>query len=519
VSPTIEETTSEAPAAAPVRRRALGAATVFSDYSSVLAARIASVVLSLGSVLLLTHLLAPAQYGVLALLTVVATLVFTVTSAWTSTAVARYGREEFERNGSVAAVTWARVALTAPLIFAAAALLVALKLLHVLPPEFSWALVWLAVGYGAVLVASEHAVLVLEAMGRIKLSALGMILQQAAIVGAIAFVYVTGLAKSPIAIASIWLAGTVVVTIAFSATAFRTAFWPASLDRTMLRRLLRFSTPMIAFTVSQYVIRSVDLVVIRAFGTAADLGIYAVAYQGYSVLQAIGTAAPPILTPLFVSLRSAREEHLIERYFERVVPQLTFILATAMGIGALFTAWLVPIVFGHGFSGAADPLTVLLFPAVLFFSASLFAPIVVLHERTKAVGAINVVAAVVNVVGDLVLIGPVDMGSTGAAVATLAALIVVFAGYFVVARQCTGVNARFPVGVFAPLIVGIGLALALPSATLAVAIGVPAVLVCGITTQLALKLFQVQDSQMIEGLDMPPRLKRLALRGLAVVAR
>ncbi len=257
---------------------------------------------------------------------------------------------------------------------------------------------------------------------------------------------------------------------------------------------------------------------IRGFGTAADLGIYAVAYQGYTVLQSVGTAAPPILTPLFVSLRTASEERVISRYFERVVPQLTFVLALVMGLGAPFTAWLVPIVFGHGFSGAAEPLTVLLFPAVLFFSASLFAPIVVLHERTKAVGVINAIAAVANVVGDLVLIGPVGMGSTGAAVSTLAALVIVFVGYFRVAQDCTGVTARFPIAVFVPLAIGIICGLAAPPA-LAVAIGVPAVLVSGLTIQLALKLFGAQDAEMIEGLDMPPRLKRLALRGLTAVTR
>ncbi len=117
---------------------------------------------------------------------------------------------------------------------------------------------WLAVLYGAILVASEHAVLVLEAMGRIKLSAVGLIAQQATIVGVVAVVYFTGLARSPLTIASIWLVGGVIVTVAFSATAFRTAYWPPTIDRELLRRLVRFSVPMVALTISQYVIRSVN---------------------------------------------------------------------------------------------------------------------------------------------------------------------------------------------------------------------------------------------------------------------
>ena len=71
------------------RQQVRGAATVFSDYASVLGARLAAALLSLVSVLMMTRILDPAQYGVVAYVSVIDLLIFTITSEWTSTAVSR----------------------------------------------------------------------------------------------------------------------------------------------------------------------------------------------------------------------------------------------------------------------------------------------------------------------------------------------------------------------------------------------------------------------------------------------
>src|SRR5215203_1762953 len=126
-------------------KRVRGAATVFSDFASVLGARFTSSVLSLVSALITTRILDPDGYGVVAYVSVIALLIFTVTSAWTSTAVSRYGREEFEERGSTVTVTWSRARLTAPLLGIAALIVVSIKLAGGFPPQLSWALTWLAI--------------------------------------------------------------------------------------------------------------------------------------------------------------------------------------------------------------------------------------------------------------------------------------------------------------------------------------------------------------------------------------
>src|SRR5215211_7387715 len=310
------------------RQRVRGAATVFSDYASVLGARFASALLSLLSVLLMTRILDPDGYGVVAYVSVIALLIFTVTSAWTSTAVSRYGREEFEERGSTVTVTWSRARLTAPLLGIAALIVVSIKLAGGFPPQLSWALTWLAIAFGVVLVASEHIVYSLEAAGRMKMSAAQLLSRQVLVLGGLAGILITGVGDSTLVVASVLAAGAGISTLMFGSRVTRISLWPPRSNAEVRRRILRFSVPLIAFTLSQYAIRSVDLIVISAFVGASAVGVYAVAYQAYSVLQQLTTASGPVLTPLFVSLRRGGQEELVDRYVERAIPQLTLIAAT-----------------------------------------------------------------------------------------------------------------------------------------------------------------------------------------------
>ena len=94
--------------------------------------------------------------------------------------------------------------------------------------------------------------------------------------------------------------------------------------------------------------RSVDIVVLRAYGTAEDVGIYALAYQSYTMLQTLAVTVTIVLIPLFVSLREAGREELVARYFERLVPQGIFAASVLGGLLAPLVVLGVPLVFGDG---------------------------------------------------------------------------------------------------------------------------------------------------------------------------
>lgn len=490
-----------------------GARTAFTDIASVSGARAMSVVLALASVTIVTHLLVPSQYALLAYVSVISGLMFMSTASWTSTAVTRYGREELERSGSMQVTSWSRLVITAPAVLIAAVLAAGLKLIGALPAELSWALVAIALGSGFSLIAAEHMLNLLEASGRMKRTAVGVVVQRAVSIVAIAVVAALGAAHSAAAIALVWLGAGLLFAAWLATSVWRVGMWPVKFDRALLRRMVRFSVPMIAFAGSQYVIQAVDVVILGAYRSIRDVGLYAIAYNGYGVLQQVATTATIVLSPLFVSLRAASRERAIDSFFKRTVPQAIFVCAIVAGLAAPLVRIVVPVVFGNRFAPSATPLLLLLLAWLMFAGASFVASILVLHERTREIGAISLLAAAVNVGGDWLLVGPLHVGIVGPAIATAAALTVIWTGYFRVAAECLGCRPTFPVVMLAPALAGVAVALALDGLA-AVGVGVLATLATAVAVFVAFRPIGVQDVDLVAKLDLPRPCREFALRML-----
>ena len=434
-----------------------GLATVVGDLSSVASARLVVAVLSLGGSIATTHMLVPANYAVIAYMGVGATLLLVVGSGWTSAAVARYGREDLERISDMRRVVWARVAITAPILITAVVLFVALEAAGLLPSEFTWPFVSLTIAIGILGVACDQMIVALEAFGRMRAGArAGAARQVMLFVGLVTLLAASdGSQRSPLPIAWLMLAVGVVLTVALLWLLRRHRLWPPRLERAQVGRVLRFSLPLVAFSASQYVMSSIDIVVLRAFRPPAEVGTYALAYTGYATLQSLAASLTVVLIPLLVSLRLAGRSELITYAFQRLLPSAVLLFSIAGGLLAPIGALLVPAVFGAGFAGAGEPFAILVAPAVMLSIASCVAPILMLNERTGATGAISVAALIVNVVGDVLLVGLAGMGGDGPAIATTAAIAVTVCGYITVARRDLGVSPAVRPELFVPLAAGI----------------------------------------------------------------
>lgn len=496
-----------------------GLLTLASDFAAVLGSRVASLFLSVATVVLTTRLLGPVGYGQVAYVVVIATLVFVAGAAWTGSAVVRYGREEFDRVGTMAVVTWERVVITVPALCAAAGVAFLVRAAGLMPKSVTWTLAALAVAYGLALAISDHVVYALQAIGRMKLSAWLVVLRQGLVVATIAAVFALGVSISPAVVASVmvvaWLLGTAAATV----PAWRSALWPPTFAGAVRKRILWFSWPLVAFTVSQYVIATIDLLVLAIYRSDAQVGIYALAYRGYTVLQSVGMAAGTVLLPLFVSFRRAGRERAIARFAERVIPQLTFITGTLLGMLAPFVVLVVPVVFGSAFRPAATAMVILIIPLVFSITCYVQATIVVLYEETRRVGRVSVLAALVNVVGDFLLIGPVGLGGTGAAVATAGAMFLLLIGYARIVARCIGtaVPTRSIV-LLAPLLTGTLLSLGRSGWSSAVVVSA----VAGVVAVALLRagwVFEKSDVEFLDQLRLPDAIRRALERSILIVSR
>ncbi len=205
--------------------------------------------------------------------------------------------------------------------------------------------------------------------------------------------------------------------------------------------MLWLSIPMIGLIASQYVFGTIDIIVLRIFRSQADVGIYAVAYQTYTVLSAAAVTATAVLVPLFVSLHGAGRRQVIMRYFTNNVPQGLFLISMICGAATTpIFPLLVPVVFGQEFSAAAVPMSILVAGLAFLFAAYLVAPILTLHEQTRTTAMINAIAAVINVAVDFFLIGLCHMGVIAPAIATSGTLAFVFVAFYVYSQRALGLH-------------------------------------------------------------------------------
>jgi O-antigen/teichoic acid export membrane protein len=494
-----------------------GLATVGSDVAAVVSARAAGLIVGAASIVLTTRLLGPAGYAEIAYGTVLAILVFTTSSAWTSAAVTRYGREELEREGTLRHTSWARLTLTLPLLVVGCILVTVAALAGLLPTEMSWALVGLAVASGVLLTTSDHLVVVLEAAGRMRMSAVALVLRSALFALALGAFALAGGRISTELVMALTVGASALLTACLTASTWRLALWPPALDRAALRRLLLFSLPMIAFAASQYGMRSVDIVVLGAFEPSESVGVYAAAFQAFVVLSQLATTVTIVLVPLFVSLRHAGRGADVRRYVERLLPQLALLMGVAVAVATPLAALVVVPVLGREYEGAIEPLVILLLALLLRGIGSLAAPVLMLYERSGATATINVAALALNVVGDVLLIGVLGAGVIGAAVASTAALAAIAVGYLIVAGRCLRLRPRLPAliaiapaGAFAAtLALPVGWAIA--AAFVAAAVGMAAAIATG--------LLSPADAGLIARLPLPGSVRGRLLRRLGVAPR
>jgi len=480
-----------------------GLDTIVTDLVGVSGARAATLVLSLLTVVLTARVLEPAGYAVIAYMTLGATLIVVAAASWSAAAVMRYGREELDRDASMRRVAWARAALTAPTLVVASALLPALKAAGALPPELTWWYVWMTVALGWCFVVAEQAQVVMDAAGRMRLSAAAAAGRQALLVAGLAAIAVAGGGGDATrSVAWLTVAVAAALMLALLPGLRGLGLWPPRLDHAQLRRIVAFSVPLIAFAASQYGMRSVDIVVLRAYGTAQDVGIYAIAYQSYTALQSLAVTVPIVLIPLFVSLREAGREELVGRYFERLVPQGALVASILGGIAAPLVVLVVPAVLGAGYADAAQPLALLVAALVLFTVASMLAPILMLHERTRETSAVSVAALVLNLVADVVLIGVLDAGVVGPAIATIAALALIVAGYLAVARRDLGRGPELSPALALPLVAGV-LPAVLVGGAAGVALGLAGAALASWLVLRRVALFQRDDAELVARLDLP----------------
>jgi O-antigen/teichoic acid export membrane protein len=202
-------------------------------------------------------------------------------------------------------------------------------------------------------------------------------------------------------------------------------------DRRLLREMNRFGLPLVPSALALWAINFVDRIFIAHYKDQTEVGVYSVAVRISSAVVFLMIAFRLAWPAFAYSIADDREA---KRTYSFVLTYLVFVCCwISLALGAL-APWLVDILAPKPeFERAAEAVAPLAFAATAYAGYTVLAIGSGRARKTQGNWVVAGVAALVNIVLNVALIPP--YGMIGAAVSTLVAYVVLFAGMYVYAQS------------------------------------------------------------------------------------
>jgi O-antigen/teichoic acid export membrane protein len=234
-------------------------------------------------------------------------------------------------------------------------------------------------------------------------------------------VLVVGFEKGPLGV----IIGTFVGTLAvyFMLLVYRREQLGLQFDRRLLGEMNHFGLPLVPSAVLLWVTNFSDRLFLVKLSGTTEVGLYSVGVRFASAMVLLLTAFRTAWPAFAYSIEDDREAQRAYAYVLTYLVLVTTWVATGL---ALLSPWLIQWLTAPAFSSASRVVGPLSFGAVAFGGYIVVAIGVGRVRRTQFNWVVTGAAAAVNVALNLVLIPP--FGMMGAAVATVAAYMTMFAG-------------------------------------------------------------------------------------------
>lgn len=391
------------------------------NYISLILFQVWSAIFSFSAVWVITR---PQHLGKLGYGAVVAVIIASqvaqVLVNWTSIAVVRFGVDEFVETARIARTFWVRLAILL------INLVLVLSLANIwFPPLADWLQLtpgsfWLVVVHFAVTALWTHVQMSLQGAKMLRFQGILQMLERLVIlIGILALVAAGRLEFYGTVIC--YIAAPVVMFVAGIIMLRGFIFARFSSDLSFVKTILVYSLPLLPFTLVGYFSGSyVDGIFVRKFLSQADLGVYSIATQANGIAMQIPTLANTILLPLLLTLQAESDDNRTFNYFRNILPAITLVWGIACVSLAFMGYFLIPIVYGSDFGGAALPMWVLLAASVASIPVAIgYSALANSTSRTYVPMIAAIISAGVNVGANFALIP--RYGLAGCAWATLIA--------------------------------------------------------------------------------------------------
>ncbi len=183
------------------------------------------------------------------------------------------------------------------------------------------------------------------------------------------------------------------------------------------KKLLAFGVPIVAIDTSNNLLAWADIFLIKLFRGFSDLGIYWASTITANLLLLFSQPLISIFSPIVAELFGKKDtqrlsfmiSYLIERYCLLTLPILTVFI--------IFPSGILKTIFTEDYTAGTLPLQIYSTAMLLYGLSTILQTVITGSGKPRHVAQIIIIAAIVNVILNLILIKP--YGITGASTATL----------------------------------------------------------------------------------------------------
>jgi PST family polysaccharide transporter len=393
------------------------------------------------STFLIVRILLPEQYGVFVLFSSVAGIIAIFTN-WNSSAVVRFGREEYLNEGSVRKTFWATYMMLLP-VYAICFVIVFVfsdSLTRYIGSTAGY--YYLIFLYVLLSNLSNTLPVFFQAVGRMKHFSYLPLAMNILFLISLVIIYTGSLPVSVEMMVALYL-GCNLLTDVLAIWFLRRDILPACLPWQWMRRCFSYSWPVIFGGISSRVVMNVDQLVIRMFMALSFVGIYNIAYRIQTYLVMLPALSISLMFPLITSLVVYKEEDKIPKYINVYAPQITFFWALLLSVFVIFGHEIL-LIFGPDYTAATFALAVLLVGMAFRIFNIIESPLLTSYSLVKQTVMVSVAISAINLGLDFLLIPLI--GLAGAAVATTIAFAcgAVFSTFLVRKRLRMNIFRSFP---------------------------------------------------------------------------
>ena len=189
-----------------------------------------------------------------------------------------------------------------------------------------------------------------------------------------------------------------------------------------IKEYLNFALPVVPGSMSSWIVNSSDRYIIGLFLGTAFVGYYSPGYALGNIIIMFITPLSFLLHPVLSKLYDERKEEEVKNYLKYALKYfLMLAIPSAFGLSLLskqlLTILSTPEIASHGY--LITPFVAA--SALLFGVYAVIAQIIILVKKTRIIGAIWIIAAIMNLGLNLIVVP--HMGILGAAITTLIAFM------------------------------------------------------------------------------------------------